>query len=203
VVRTIEEFVRLHGLEGRTARDRAQQARDLFNGLLSTAKAHRDRIEGFKLSDAGLKAEDWLCVVGVGSKTRVRLQIRGTATKPEFDLTSDDRLNGWDDKDGLAAERRQTGDGTVPFDGAIPAFLGEKNVVCVTPDDYGYWEVGDRLLSSTAGFHGILPNMNMLHRMIVRHFTDRPDPHGNTWGRLAPGISESQRRWPMDMKVRK
>jgi hypothetical protein len=42
-----------------------------------------------------------------------------------------------------------------------------------------------------AGFHGILPNMNMLHRLIVRHLTGRPDRHGNTWGRRAPGAA----RW--------
>jgi hypothetical protein len=76
----------------------------------------------------------------------------------------------------------------VPFEGAVPKFLSRENVVCVTPQDFGYWEIGDRLLDRAAGFHGILPNMNMLHRLIVRHFTDAPDPHGATWGRPAPGV---------------
>ncbi len=33
--------------------------------------------------------------------------------------------------------------------------------------------------------------MNMLHRLVVRHFTGRGDPRGNTWGRSAPGVSEA------------
>jgi hypothetical protein len=82
-----------------------------------------------------------------------------------------------------------TGDGTVPFEGAVPRFLALENLVCVTPDDYGYWAVADRVLSSQAGFHGILPNMDLLHRIIVSHFTGRPDTHGNTWRRPAPGVA--------------
>jgi hypothetical protein len=34
--------------------------------------------------------------------------------------------------------------------------------------------------------------MDMLHRLIVRHFTGRPDRHGNTWGRPAPGVLADQ-----------
>jgi hypothetical protein len=79
-----------------------------------------------------------------------------------------------------------TGDGTVPFAGALPPFLQEENLVCLSPDDYGYWELEDRVLTKVAGFHGILPNMNMLHRMLVRFLTNRPDRHGNTWGRRYP-----------------
>ncbi len=73
----------------------------------------------------------------------------------------------------------------------IPGFLGEENLVCVTPDDFGYWELADRALVAAAGFHGVLPNMNLAHRLIVRHFTGRPDSHRNTWGRSAPGVSAS------------
>ena len=67
-------------------------------------------------------------------------------------------------------KRRRTGDGRVPFEGAVPQFLTEENLVCVTPDDSGYWEVQDRMLS---GFHGILPNMDMLHRMVAAHLSGR------------------------------
>ena len=77
----------------------------------------------------------------------------------------------------------------MPFEGAVPKFLGRENVVCVTPQDFGYWEVADRILDRAAGFHGILPNMNMIHRLIVRHFTGSPDLHGATWGRAAPGVT--------------
>jgi hypothetical protein len=91
-----------------------------------------------------------------------------------------------------------TGDGTVPFEGAVPSFLKEENLVCVTPDDYGYWELQDRAMTKIAGFHGILPNMNMLHRMIVRFFTNRSDYHKNTWGRRAPGVA----RWNPPIQLR-
>lgn len=202
VTRTLTEFVRLHGLEGGTARDRAAQARELFKGLLDAARGHRDRIEGFKLADAGLRPEDWLCVVGVGSKTRVRLKIEGTAAAPEFDLASDDRVNNWRDTGRSERDWRLTGDGTVPFEGAVPAFLAEKHLVCVTPDDFSYWEVADRLLSSTAGFHGILPNMDMLHRLVVRHFAGRPDKHGNTWGWPAPGVARAEWSPPLALEAR-
>jgi hypothetical protein len=39
--------------------------------------------------------------------------------------------------------------------------------------------------------------MDMLHRLIVRHFTGRPDPRGNTWGRPAPGVAPEQWRPPV------
>ena len=79
--------------------------------------------------------------------------------------------------------------GTVPFLGAVPKFLDRKNMVCVSPDDYGYWEIMDKATTKIGGFHGILPNMNMLHRLIVAFLTDRKDKHGNIWGRRAPGVA--------------
>ena len=82
-----------------------------------------------------------------------------------------------------------TGDGTVPFAGAVPRFLPYESLVCVRPQDFGYWEIWDRATTEIGGFHGILPNMNMLHRLIVRHLTGRPDRHGNTWGRPPPGVT--------------
>ena len=83
-----------------------------------------------------------------------------------------------------------TGDGTVPFEGAIPPFIDYKKLVCVSPDDYGYWELQDKVVTKLAGFHGILPNMNMLHRLIVRFFTGKGDKYKNTWGRPAPGVDK-------------
>ena len=77
----------------------------------------------------------------------------------------------------------------MPFEGAVPKFLPYKSLVCLTPDDYGYWEIADKLATKAGGFHGILPNMNVIHRLIVRHFTGRRDYHGNTWGRPAPSVA--------------
>jgi hypothetical protein len=99
-----------------------------------------------------------------------------------FAFDGDDRQDAWPGSEA-------TGDGTVPFLGAEPAFLKRANLVCVTPDDYGYWELQDKTMTKVGGgFHGILPNMNMLHRLIVRFVTNAPDPHGKTWGRPAPGV---------------
>jgi hypothetical protein len=85
--------------------------------------------------------------------------------------------------------RNLTGDGTVPYEGAIPPFLKEENLIYVTPEDYGYWEVQDRAVSALSGFHGILPNMNMIHRLIVRFLKDKKDERKSTWGQKAPGVS--------------
>ena len=193
ILATIEEYVRLHGLE---RRDQKRQARRLFEGFLNASAKHRGRIEGLKLAQCGLDTTDWLCVVGVDAETRVRLEVHHRRSSSEFNFQSSDRANGWDEDD--VELRRLTGDGTVPFEGGLPGFLGEQNIVCVRPSDFGYWELADRALSSLAGFHGILPNMNMLHRLIVRHFTGRPDRHKNTWGRPAPGVTDAEWKPPIE-----
>ena len=200
VKETIAEFIRQRGLDPGTARQ--QQAETLFTSMLDAAKAHRDRLEAFKLSSANLTAADWLCVVGANSKTRVRIPITVKGTRPEFNLDSADRVNNWEDTKLPPDQRKLTGDGTVPFLGAVPGFLNLENLVCVTPDDYGYWEIQDRLVSGTAGFHGILPNMDMLHRMITRHLTGSGDTHGNTWGRPAPGVTKAQWDPPLTLELK-
>ncbi len=203
IVETLEEYVRLHAV---SKRNRKEQAAELFSGMLETARRYRARTDGFKLESAGLGAADWLCVVGVNTKTRIRMRVLSTRKGPEFDLGSKGvdkrgreilyRDNQWGDgKD--AVKSRITGDGTVPFEGAIPSFLDLSNLVCVAPEDFGYFEIPDRVVTSVAGFHGILPNMDMLHRLIVRHFTGRPDSRGNTWGRPAPGV----RKWDPPLKL--
>ncbi len=129
--------------------------------------------------------------------------------KPYFELTKDDRLDKWD-KDDKGPEdykinkkyketRMLTGDGTVHFKGAVPEFLPYESLVCVTPEDYGYWELVDKVTTKAAGFHGILPNMNMVHRMLVRHFTGKGDTRKNTWGRPAPGVSADD--WTPPLKL--
>lgn len=196
VLETLEEYVRLYAV---SKKDPEIQARDLFTAMLAAAQIHQQGVEGFRLEKAGLAVQDWLCVVGVDSTTRVRLEVIDTPQGPYFNFKSDDRDNTWGDgKDPV--QSRVTGDGTVPFEGALPDFLELENVVCVTPGDYGYWEIQDRLVTKVAGFHGILPNMDMLHRLIVRHFTGQPDTYGNTWGRPAPGVAAWQPPLPLKQK---
>jgi hypothetical protein len=184
VVDTLGEFIRLHGL-GRV--DPHTQARALFTGMLASAARHRGRIDSLDLGKCGLSPERWLCVVGVDSETRVRLRVVRRGASVGFDFRSEDRRNEWERTDPKA--RRLTGDGGVPFDGAIPKFLPLESLVCVTPADFGYWEVQDKLFAAVAGFHSIMANMDMLHRLIVAHFTDRPPQHDNIWGRPAPGVT--------------
>lgn len=176
VVQTIEHQVRDWDVTG-TA---------LFRKMLDEARAHRERISGLELPDAG---DDWLAVAGVDSRTRVGLRVaRDENDFPRFDLRGAERRNEWDSD--IEGDRRDTGDGTVPLEGAIPPFLDEARVVCVTPGDFGYWEIRDRALSAAAGFHGLLPKMNMLQRLILRFLLGRDDSYGNTWGRRLPGVPE-------------
>jgi hypothetical protein len=45
-----------------------------------------------------------------------------------------------------------------------------------------------------------LPNTNMLHRLIVRFFSDRSDNRKTTWGRPAPEIDKKE--WDPPLKLR-
>ena len=172
---------------------------DLFRAMLDQAQAHRTRISSLQLAPPRngdpnghqIASDDWLAIAGADCKTRVGLRIeRDPDGAPRFDLRSDERRNHWDSDDTDSATRRQTGDGTVPLAGAVPPFLDESRLVCVTPGDFGYWELRDRVLSGLAGFHGLIPKMNMLHRLILRFLLDKDDSYGNTWGRPLPGVTE-------------
>ena len=192
ILQTIKQYIDDYGLNHLES---AAQAKQIFSGLLLQAKKHRVRINGFKLRQAGLTNSDWLCVVGVGCKTRVKLTINMNGNVPAFEFHGDDRLNDWKEGGWL------TGDSTVPLHGAIPKFLKPENIVCVTPDDFGYWELVDTVFAKTQGFHGFIPAMNMLHRMIVRHFTGSDDPHKNTWGRKLSGVTDWEP--PMNLGIAK
>ncbi len=192
---SLEEFIRLRGLPTEKG---TQQAKELLTSMLKQAWAHRTLIDDFNLKDAGLDKSKWLAVAGIGAETRVKIRVNEIDNVPNFVLSSDDRKNEWNAETNTESEL--TGDGTVPFEGAVPKFLRIENLVCVSPDDFGYWELADRALTKLAGFHGILPNMNMLHRLIVRFIKDLPDPRGNTWGRPAPGVTDVD--WDSPLKLR-
>ncbi len=196
VAGTIADFVKEHGLNRRAPK---AQATEIFANLLAEAASHRQRTDRFKLENVGLTPQDWLCVVGLDATTRVQLEITKRGSAAEFVLSSKDRRNEWTRKPQDGKEPSLTGDGTVPYRGAVPNFLEERNLVCVTPDDFGYWEIADSLLTRVAGFHGIMPNMNMLHRMIIRHFTGKPNKHKNTWGWTAPGVDPKEWAPPLDL----
>ncbi len=215
VVHTIAESIRLHGRDRDLTGDaneakRLGAAAALFERLLKEAKAHRDRLERLDLARAGLaSSKDWLCIVGLGEQTRVRLAIAVKDGDVAFDLRSVDRQNAWD-KDGHPWTRL-TGDGTVPFDGARCAFIPPEQVVCVCDDDFGYWELRDKLLEGAAGvgLHGMLPTMNLVQKLIVAHFRDRlPEERRRrllegVWGRRSPELppdTTAPHRWDPPIK---
>jgi len=199
ILRSIEQWIKLNGLP---TKNRKKFALKLFTDLLQQADKHRQSIDKLKLEDVGLKPKKWLAIVGVNSKTRVHLKIIKNGRHPEFYFDAKtDLINKWESSD--PKEQRLTGDGTVPFEGAVPKFLDINNLVCVTPDDYEFWELVDKGLIKVAGFHGILPNMNMLNRLIVRFLKDVPNKYKNTWGTPAPGV-DSKTEWdpPLSLKMR-
>lgn len=177
---------------------------ELFAEMLTMAKSHRDVISQLQLSDGdgdppreAITDAEWLAVVGVDSRTRVGLRVvHDDDEAPRFDFRSMERRNDWDSED--SADRYATGDGTVHLRGAVPPFLDESRIVCVAPGDFGYWEVRDRTLAKAVNFHGFLPTMNMVHRLIVRFLLDRADRYGNTWGRRLPGVAQ----WRPPLRLR-
>jgi len=186
VLQSIEQYVRLYGRKDGSPRARA---RDLFAKMLKQAREQRERMENLRLTDAGLAEDDWLAIIGVGEHTRVRLHIEDDHGKPWFDLTSKDRANTW--KPATWRDRIDTGDGTVPYLGAQAAFLKTEKLVCVCDDDFGYWELKDRLLEGmAAGLHATLPLMNLVQRLVVSHFLGKA--HGEVWGRPAPDLGAAK-----------
>ncbi len=194
VFATLAEFIRLHGLRGRANQGKRRQwAQELLAEMLTLARAHRQRIESFRLDQADMRPEQWLCMIGVDATTRVRLKVERSERHPVFNLTGKDRQNRWGDDDLDAWQL--SGDGTVPYRGAEPAFLERHQLVCLRPNDFGYWEVRDRLLTRKAGFHGMLPNLNLAHRLIISHFSGQPVR--GTWSRPAPGIEKDEWQSPI------
>ena len=188
IIDTVATYVERHSTKRlRTKAERRAEAERLFAGMLGAAGEHRARLAGLDLRATGLAPDRWLCVIGVDAVTRVRMRVERRRGKPYFRLSSEDRMDHWAE---AGKDHRMTGDGTVHFRGAIPAFLPYESLVCVSPDDYGYWEIPDRVTTRLGGFHGLLPNMNMLHRLLVRHFTGAGDPKRNTWGRRPPGVAK-------------
>ncbi|MCL4684457.1 hypothetical protein KJ059_06845 [Myxococcota bacterium] len=186
VVATLAEFIRRHGLE---PTGRREQAQALLEALLDEAARHRRRLERLDLGAVGLAAEDWLCVVGVGRATRVRVRIRERGDSAELHLTQRDQLDEWRVAGGDAV---LTGDGTVPYRGAEPQFLPAESLVCVAPEDFGSWELGDRLLAADflGGFHGLLPKMNLVHRLVASHFEGVR--RRGCWGRPSPALADPE-----------
>ena len=192
---SLAKYVRKTGLPGKIPpRDRAAA---LFDRMLTLANDNAKAIASLDLAKHGLSAGDWLAVIGVDAETRVRQTVSNSNGKPTYVFDHKrDVLNHWDDAD-PPDTWWLTGDGTVPFEGAVPPFMSLDRLVLITPDDYGFWELGDKALSEFGGFHGILPNMNLVQRLLLRFLTDCNNRYDNTWARAVPGVA----RWNPPIKL--
>ena len=186
VVGSIADAIQVYGRAPASTRAaRLKDAEELFGRMLVEAREFRDKIESLDLADCGMTPDGWLCVVGVDETTRIRLPIWSERGKPVFNLRSVDRANDWSDPDD--AKRIRTGDGTVPFAGALCGFMPLEKIVCVRPRDFGYWEIKDRVLRRAAGFHAMLPTMNLIHRLAAAFLLNEPKRKG-IGGWRPPGI---------------
>ena len=172
----------------------AEAARQ-FRKYLDTARAHRQAINGLNL-DAILAggARDWLGIVGIGSRTVVQVYNRMEDGKPRFQVPDDE--NQWP----RDISSPHTGDGTVPFLGAVPGFLPKESLVCVVPNDFSRWEFRDRILAWSEGFHSFLPAVNLVQRLVTRHL--KPSYGGDTWGWPPPTIDPAAWNPPPWLKKR-
>jgi pimeloyl-ACP methyl ester carboxylesterase len=174
VMQTLASFIRMYGV-GEGAPN--EQARALLKSMLDAAWKHRTRIEKLSLSNSKI----WLSIVGLDEDTRVAMRIVKREGKPWFELG--ESRNDWHERTIF------TGDNTVPYLGAQASFIPTEEVVCVSPKDFGFSEIKDKLLETT-GFHSILPNMNLVQRLVVSHL--KGEKYGEVWGRPAPDIGSKK-----------
>jgi pimeloyl-ACP methyl ester carboxylesterase len=158
-------------------------ADELLSAMLKLAGSHRQSIESLKLPDPKM----WLCIAGIDSKTRVAMSISNDNGRTFFNLL--DEVNNYQGVDSKDPATVQTGDGTVPFLGAQSGFIPPKQIICVTPDDYEFFELKDRILDNV-GLHANLPNMNLVQRLVTSHFLNKKQ--GTLGGRPGPGISMAE-----------
>jgi len=181
IIDSLTEFVRIYSVNTRS-NDRRNRAHQILTDMLSTARAHRRSIEQFNASQAALTQSDWLAIIGVGQKTRIQLTVEKGRRGSWFVIDDNQFINELDHDDPRSL---RTGDGTVPVAGAIPPFLSHSKPVCVTEDDLGFFELRDRLFVELGGFHGLLPGVNLVQRLVTRHLL--PEYRGRVWGRRVPG----------------
>ena len=168
ILETLETFIERFKLP-RAAPITANQ---VLSAMLDLAKNHRQKLESLKLADSKI----WLCIAGIDSKTRVGMSISTANGRTIFNLL--DEVNDPDTD--------QTGDGTVPYLGAQSGFIPPEQIICVTPGDYDFFEVKDKILDNI-GLHANLPNMNLVQRLVTTHLLGRKQ--GSLGGRPSPGIS--------------
>jgi len=159
----------------------------LLKNYLDVANDHRGRVRTLDVN-ATLPEGDsgWLAIVGVGASTQVRIKN----TKVDGGGYRFEVLDDKDDWSEGKLESANTGDGTVPFNGAVSKFLQKEKLICVCPEDFSRWEIRDRILARTAGFHGFLPAVNLVQRLVIRFL--REDYTGHVWAWKPPTVPKNK-----------
>jgi len=152
--------------------------------------------------------DNWMPIVGIGSKTNVQTQVvnvqPGSQPDAEFSFVQNDT----------------GGDNTVAYLGAIPPFnlatgdpgnlTAQGNVtpperlVCFSADDIGLHERGDWLGIGQAlglvSLHSFLPKMDAVQQAIFSFLRATP-PKVRAPARPAPGVSAANVLWPDDWNL--
>jgi pimeloyl-ACP methyl ester carboxylesterase len=185
VLMTLREYIRLHKAE--------IDPETLLGQYLDTAWKHRQRIRKLDLARAlrdGVKG--WMAIAGLGELTQIKVETKRDVGGRWFSFPPP--VEEW--KNDHAS--MNTGDGTVPFAGAIPRFLKSENLVCVSRAEFGIFELGDRALALGAGLHAALPTVNLVQRLTIKFL--RREYSGDIEARPAPGVTRPE--WPMDISVK-
>lgn len=186
ILDSLTEFVRLYSVDTRAA-ERRERAASILADLLDGARRHREVVRNFRVGASATRQKDWLVIVGVGQKTRVQMTVDRDRRGPRFVIDQHQFVN---ELDATRSSPWRTGDGTVPLPGALPPFLPATRLVCVTEEDLDFFELRDRLLVEIGGFHGLLPRINLVQRLVTKHLM--PAYRGSVWGRRVPGARSWQ-----------
>ncbi|MBI4666774.1 MAG: alpha/beta fold hydrolase [Nitrospinae bacterium] len=125
----------------------------------------------------------WMAIVGLGESTFVSMgSKRDNKGNVRFEYKP--KVNQWPD----GPNPNNTGDGSVPFLGAVPGFLSKNNLVCVSMGDFGM-DVIDWGLAKVAGFHAMAPAMNFVQRLTIKYLTTKPSFYLDRTGSAAPGVT--------------
>jgi pimeloyl-ACP methyl ester carboxylesterase len=196
VVRTLDDYCRRMG-SAKSGAARLQELRDL-------AVQQRNEITGLNVTAALGSADNWMPIVGVKSKTATKIRV--VAVQPGNDP---DAEFAFDPEDA-------GGDGTVPFQGAIPPFnlaTGEpdsltplERLVCFSEDDIGLHERGSWLgLAQAIGqvsLHAFLPSMDAVQQTIFG-FLRVNAPKVKAIAHPAPGVAPNAVNWPAGWNLAK
>ncbi|MGK7344473.1 MAG: esterase/lipase family protein [Candidatus Nitrospinota bacterium M3_3B_026] len=174
VINSLRDFIKEY-----EARARPEE---LLESFLNRARRLRGRVNSKRVMERLAAAGGgWLAIVGIDCDTYVNIKSARENGGVRFIQTG--RENGY----ASDPASRLTGDNTVPFGGAAPGFLKIENLVCVTKEDFGFFEF-EKLLD----LHTALPRMDLAQRMAIKFLKNKPFylPEG---GRPAPGIPRE--RW--------